>query len=144
MKERDRNSKHMIARDIEEADATMVIDPGIYQPGTGVSESGAPDPSDIPGYALVVNKGQQAGRTWLLSPGFTNIGRNPYSDITLDHITVSRHHCRIELGSSGLSVKDLGSTNGTYVNDRLAEETSLIPGDRLMIGMFHLLVAWRQ
>jgi pSer/pThr/pTyr-binding forkhead associated (FHA) protein len=102
---------------------------------------GVHTPSDAPEYALVVHKGHQAGRTWLLLPGVTRVGRHPYSDIALDHITVSRRHCRIRLDSNGLSLRDLSSTNGSYVNDRLVEETPLRAGDRLMIGTFHLLVA---
>ena len=125
-----------------DVDATMVLDPGAS--GTESEQTvheRAPDLANIPHYALVVHKGRQTGRTWLLSPGVTQVGRHPYSDVALDHITVSRRHCHIELDSRGLSLKDLGSTNGSYVNDRLVEETSLNPGDRLMIGTFHLLVA---
>ena len=128
-----------------DADVTMVLDPGATGPEPHRTvQTPPPDLSDIPEYALVVHKGQQAGRTWLLSPGVTRVGRHPYSDIALDHITVSRRHCRIELDSRGLSLRDLGSTNGSYVNDRLVEESSLSPGDRLMIGTFHLLVARGQ
>ena len=130
-----------------DADLTMVIDPTADDdhqadpkteapPGDQVEES-----EQAPGYALVVRKGQQRGRTWLLSPGVTRVGRHPYSDIALDHITVSRRHCRIRLDSTGLSIEDLGSTNGCYVNDRLVEETTLEAGDRVMIGTFQLLVA---
>lgn len=138
----DPQSNEPVAQNAGDADVTMVLDPGATrsEPPRPVREQ-APDLSDIPEYALVVHKGKQAGRTWLLSPGVTRVGRHPYSDIALDHITVSRRHCRIELGAGGLSLKDLGSTNGSYVNDRLVEESSLSPGDRLMIGTFHLLVA---
>ena len=138
----DPQSGEPVDQNTGDADVTMVLDPG-GGPGDPDQEirEHPTDLSDIPEYALVVHKGQQAGRTWLLSPGVTKVGRHPYSDIALDHITVSRRHCRIRLDSSGLSLRDLGSTNGSYVNDRLVEESSLNPGDRLMIGTFHLLVA---
>ena len=138
----DPQSNQPVAGNTGDPDVTMVLEPGTSrtEPDETVQQP-APDLSNVPEYALVVHKGQQAGRTWLLSPGVTRVGRHPYSDVALDHITVSRRHCRIELDSSGLSLKDLGSTNGSYVNDRLVEETSLNPGDRLMIGTFHLLVA---
>ena len=138
----DPQSDEPVNQNTGDADVTMVLDPGAGpgDPEPVVREQPA-DLSDVPEYALVVHKGQQAGRTWLLSPGVTKVGRHPYSDIALDHITVSRRHCRIRLDSSGLSLEDLGSTNGSYVNDRLVEESSLNPGDRLMIGTFHLLVA---
>ena len=133
----DPQSNEPAVQNAGDTDATMVIDPGVAhrEPKRAIAEQ-APDLSRAPEYALVVHKGQQAGRTWLLSPGVTRVGRHPYSDVALDHITVSRRHCRIELDSSGLSLKDLGSTNGSYVNDRLVEESSLNPGDRLMIGTF--------
>ena len=129
-----------------DTDLTLVIDPTHDEPESDREDhrpgSDRVDESEhAPEYALVVRKGQQKGRTWLLSPGVTRVGRHPYNDIALDHITVSRHHCRISLDPTGLSIEDLGSTNGCYVNDRLVERTTLKSGDRLMIGTFHLLVA---
>ena len=132
-----------------DTDLTMVIDPTAddtqeSDPQDEASPSGQViESQQAPEYALVVRKGQQKGRTWSLPPGVTHVGRHAYSDIALDHITVSRHHCRIHLDATGLSIEDLGSTNGCYVNDRLVEEAALKAGDRLMIGTFHLLVARR-
>lgn len=105
---------------------------GTGQPG---SDEGGPS------YKLIVRTGQQAGRSWRVTPGDTRIGRHPYNDIALDHITVSRSHCLLTLDATGLTLTDLGSTNGTYVNGRLAESTTILPGDELMIGMFRLLLA---
>ena len=142
MADNERKSNKGFVEHSDEADLTMVLDPS-HEETRSVAPDRRPAGSiaDSPEYALVVRKGQQAGRTWLLSPGVTRVGRHPYSDIALDHITVSRRHCLIHLDSTGLSLEDLGSTNGSYVNDRLVEETSLHAGDRLMIGTFHLLVA---
>jgi len=137
----DPRSSEPVAENTGYTDVTMVLDPGATpsEPDPTVREQ-PPDLSGGPEYDLVVRKGLQKGRTWRLSHGVTEVGRHPYSDVTLDHITVSRRHCRLELDSSGLSLRDLGSTNGSYVNDRLVEETSLHYGDRLMIGTFHLMV----
>lgn len=129
-----------------DADSTMVIEPGAGDDQEADLQDETADdeqivkPASIPEYVLVVRRGQQKGRKWLLAPGVTSMGRHPYSDIALDHITVSRNHCRLSLDSNGLSIEDLGSTNGCYVNDHLVEETTLKAGDRLMIGTFHLLV----
>ena len=125
----------------EESDPTMVLDPIDGRLG---SLPAVEDMADIGGgeeYRLVVEEGQQEGWAWPLPPGVTRVGRHPANDITLDHITVSRRHCRIYRDPSGLSIEDLGSTNGTRLNDRLVEKTRLVPDDRLMIGTFHLLVA---
>ena len=124
----------------DETHATMVYEPG--EEDSGATESSpAAAMADAPGYTLVVQRGMWAGMTWRLSPGVTKIGRHRSNDIGLYDITVSRHHCRMRLDSTGLSIEDLGSTNGSYVNDSLVEEASLSPGDRLMIGKFRLLVA---
>lgn len=95
----------------------------------------------IRGYALIVQRGPQTGMTWLLPIGHTTIGRDPSNDIVLDDITVSRQHCDIESTEGDLVLTDRGSTNGTYVNDSRADRRELAPGDRLLVGKFHLVVA---
>ena len=95
----------------------------------------------IEGFALIVQRGPQTGKTWLLPSGTTSIGRDPTNDIVLDDITVSRHHCDIQLDDDRLTLIDQGSTNGTYVNDGRADRHDLAPGDRLLVGKFHLVVA---
>ena len=95
----------------------------------------------IAGFALIVQRGPQTGKTWLLPPGETTVGRHRSSDIALDDITVSRKHCRFLLNEDGLLMEDAGSTNGSYVNDQRLDSASLKPGDRLLIGKFHLVVA---
>lgn len=96
---------------------------------------------DVEGFALVMAKGPQSGTTWVLPAGVTTVGRHPDNDIFLDDITVSRHHCRFVSGPGGLEVEDSESTNGTYVNGDRAERSPLAPGDEVMIGKFHLIVA---
>lgn len=95
----------------------------------------------VPGFALVVERGPRAGMTFVLSPGITTVGRHPDSDIFLDDITVSRHHCRFQLSDGALLVEDSGSTNGTYVRDVGIERAPLQAGDEVIIGKFHLIVA---
>ncbi len=79
--------------------------------------------------------------TFVLANGVTTVGRHPDSDIFLDDVTVSRHHCRFTASGEGLTVEDSGSTNGTYVNDARVDSAPLLPGDEVLIGRFHLLVA---
>ena len=64
------------------------------------------------------------------------IGRRPDCDLRIPTSDVSRRHCEIGPGEkrSDLVVRDLGSSNGTFVNDKRIAETKLHPGDRLMIG----------
>ncbi len=91
-------------------------------------------------YALVVEGGPQTGLTYVLGDGETSAGRSADSDIFLADVTVSRHHAVFKVDSEGLTVTDLGSTNGTYVNGRRHEIAALAPGDELMLGKFHLVV----
>jgi pSer/pThr/pTyr-binding forkhead associated (FHA) protein len=79
--------------------------------------------------------------TFVLHPGSTTVGRHPDSDIFLDDVTVSRHHCRFSATMEALTVEDAGSTNGTYVNGERVDSERLAPGDEVLIGRFHLIVA---
>jgi len=54
--------------------------------------------------------------------------------VVLDDPDVSRRHARIEMAGDELVVVDLGSTNGTYVNDARVTRHVLVPGDRMRIG----------
>jgi pSer/pThr/pTyr-binding forkhead associated (FHA) protein len=93
------------------------------------------------GYALVVEQGPRAGLTFVLGEGNTTVGRHPENDIFLNDVTVSRHHCRFVLNGDELQVEDSGSTNGTYVNESRVDAASLTPGDEVLVGRFHFVVA---
>lgn len=75
------------------------------------------------------------------------IGRNPKTcDEVLTDFSISREHCSLSYGSPGvLRVSDLGSTNGTFVNEaRLSpnEQVQLTPDDRLEIGNLEVKIAY--
>jgi pSer/pThr/pTyr-binding forkhead associated (FHA) protein len=69
------------------------------------------------------------------------VGRHPESDIFLNDVTVSRHHCRFVVTGDKLRVEDSGSTNGTYVNEQRVDSAELHAGDEVLVGRFHFLVA---
>jgi len=74
------------------------------------------------------------------------IGRSPENDLQLSYPTISRHHARIRcVGSDeGYVIEDLGSSNGTLVNDEIVEPGklySLHPGSTLRIGPIKLIFA---
>lgn len=91
-------------------------------------------------YALIVERGPRAGLTYVLGEGGTVAGRADDVDIFLGDVTVSRHHARFVVDGVGLSVEDLRSTNGTYVNMERLDRSVLSPGDEVIIGKFHLIV----
>lgn len=68
------------------------------------------------------------------------IGRTPDADIQIPVADVSRKHCQIAVAGSKVNLKDLNSSNGTYVNNQKVAETTLRPGDRLTVGPFTFVV----
>ncbi|MCL4109581.1 UNVERIFIED_CONTAM: hypothetical protein GTU68_049174 [Idotea baltica] len=66
----------------------------------------------------------------------TFVGRDPRSTICLSDQSVSRKHSQINRTETGYVAKDMGSTNGTYVNDAPATSTELSSGDRIQFGVF--------
>jgi ABC-type multidrug transport system ATPase subunit/pSer/pThr/pTyr-binding forkhead associated (FHA) protein len=62
-------------------------------------------------------------------------GRATTADIELNHVEISRQHCRFAWDGTTCTVEDLGSVRGTRVNEiRIKERTTLRPGDRVGIG----------
>lgn len=87
---------------------------------------------------LVVERGPNAGSTFLLHRNSTTIGRSPQSDIFLDDVTVSRRHAEIHREGGRFYVQDVGSLNGTYVNLKRVDRAELANRDELQIGRFKL------
>jgi diguanylate cyclase (GGDEF)-like protein len=74
------------------------------------------------------------GARYLLENGRIVLGRGDDCDITIHDSSVSRRHTMFELDVEGYVVIDLGSTNGTFVNDKPADRTPLADGDYVRIG----------
>jgi pSer/pThr/pTyr-binding forkhead associated (FHA) protein len=70
----------------------------------------------------------------------TTLGRRPDNDIVLDTMVVSGTHCAFDLvGVADVFLQDMGSTNGTYVNDHMVKSrTRLHDGDVIAIGPFRI------
>lgn len=94
---------------------------------------------------LVVRRGPNAGSRFLLDAPTTAAGRHPDSDIFLDDVTVSRRHAEFRRGDDGtISVRDVGSLNGTYVNRERIDAVELTGGDEIQIGKFRLTLLHRE
>ncbi|MEA1903192.1 MAG: FHA domain-containing protein [Actinomycetota bacterium] len=124
-----------------ETDPTVLYVPISDRTGHPLTPDEAAHIEGLSGFALVVERGPRAGMTYLLQPGNTTVGRHPESDIFLNDVTVSRHHCRFVTTGDSISVEDSGSTNGTYVNQERVDQTKLSAGDEVMVGRFHFVVA---
>ena len=85
---------------------------------------------------LIYPGGADLGKRFELDRDEVTIGRVSECDIQVDRDSVSRKHARVEriAGGSGWRVVDLGSTNGSYVNDKPITERELRDGDLVKIG----------
>ena len=78
--------------------------------------------------------GLRAGSAYSLSEGAV-LGRSDEADIRLEDTFASSQHARLELHGDVMVLEDLGSTNGTYLNEEpLRGPQPLHPGDRIRIG----------
>ena len=124
----------------DDGDTTETHDQVEVFKATRAKEAAAGIPS-MSGFALVVTEGPQRGAYWVLDEGVVEAGRTLESFLLLDDISVSRHHAEFAVTGDTLTMRDLGSTNGTYVNGVRADEATLEAGDELIIGRYHLVVA---
>lgn len=83
---------------------------------------------------LVMLYGPDLGKRYPLGSGSVDIGRSEHAQVYVDRDSVSRKHAQVFVRGNDYLVRDAGSTNGTYVNDVLIEETVLGDGDRIKIG----------
>ena len=69
-----------------------------------------------------------------LESGTLGIGRAPENGLVLDSTRVSRNHARVTDSDSGAIIEDLGSSNGTLVNEEKVTTANLAPGDEVSIA----------
>jgi hypothetical protein len=77
-------------------------------------------------------------RTIELRLGANQLGRGTHVHFQVIHPTVSANHCEIVLSENTIAVRDLGSTNGTFINGQRIEQGFLRPGDLLRLGDFEM------
>ncbi len=82
---------------------------------------------------LVVMTGNEMGRRVVVDRTLI-IGRDPDAELPLTDALVSWHHARVEDRGDSWTLIDLGSTNGTRVNDKVQPEFVLEPNDRIVFG----------
>jgi len=83
---------------------------------------------------LVVIYGPELGKRASLGQGNFEIGRSSRSELPIDQESISRHHARITFDGHRHVIEDLGSTNGTFVNDVNVKRQALKDGDQIKIG----------
>ena len=93
------------------------------------------DGSNVPTVFLVGLSGHSAGKLFKIRAGESQIGRSSRCFVRFDEKAVSYKHAELRLDGDGCFIKDLESTNGTYLNDvRVTEPMLLRAGDVVRIG----------
>ncbi|MEK8052157.1 GGDEF domain-containing protein [Ideonella sp. DXS22W] len=100
-------------------------------------------PAASPGAAtrgvLVLYSGDDAGRRFTLEPGAHVVGRSAAAGLMIDDASISRRHALLQVSQGGTVLHDLGSANGSWVNEqRVTAPRPLVDGDRLKLGRARL------
>jgi hypothetical protein len=125
------------AQDFDE-DATMIY----RRPGEAPAPVAPPKTADGPsmtlsGVQLIALNGANKGRRFPIAAAGTTIGRSSACDIVLTDSCVSSRHAWIGMVDGKITLRDLASTNGTFLNAQLRtsiSEAQLRPGDTIFIG----------
>ena len=93
---------------------------------------------------LTCMSGEQVGRRIMLADDHITLGRSPDATIMLQDTHVSRLHLtiRYDAGNGGYRIRDLGSSNGTLLNESRITEAVLRDGDKIIIGRTMLRFSW--
>ena len=78
--------------------------------------------------------GPLQGKLYCLEPGMTVIGRADEADIMVSDARISRRHFEITLEQGVAVIRDLGSTNGTFINGKRVTEHKFVNGDKIQIS----------
>ena len=84
--------------------------------------------------ALVLFKKDGSRKVFPLLSNITVLGRRGDCDLRIPLMAVSRRHCQLNQNEDTVKIRDLGSRNGTYVNDERVDEATVRGGDYLKIG----------
>jgi len=87
---------------------------------------------------LVILTHGMNGRTHELNVDKTTIGRVEDNTLQIAEPSVSSHHCEVLLRGNEVVIKDLNSTNGTFIDDEKITESVLKPGHTLRLGQIEL------
>lgn len=69
-----------------------------------------------------------------LRAGKVVVGRQEDCQLRIPSAQISRHHCELITGGAGVRIRDLGSSNGTFVNGQKVDEAELEAGDVIAVG----------
>ncbi len=94
---------------------------------------------------LIIRKGKNTGQAYALNKAYpVSIGRSRVNEIRLDDTSISGQHCRIIPENGRHVLYDLGSTNGTFLNEKKVSKAVLNEGDVIKIGETQFLYKVEQ
>lgn len=130
-----------VTREFPEFAEVSAIDvAGVSEPDSGVAADSLPPGSAL----LVVVRGPNSGASFLLDHPVTTIGRHNDADILLDDNSVSRHHAEVRIEGAEHTLVDVGSRNGTYLDNDPVDTVPLTDGDIIRIGKYRLRYSRRR
>ena len=101
---------------------------------TAGAQAAGPQAQSV-GPKLVGTQGAYAGQIFDLTGPSASMGRDPGNEIALDQDnTASRKHATITVANGDYTIRDEGSSNGTFVNGARITEQKLTPGDEIQVG----------
>jgi hypothetical protein len=83
---------------------------------------------------LVIKSGSRAAQTIELLTGVTKLGRGPTNHFCFEDTTISGQHCEVIVQGGTVHIRDLGSTNGTFIEGRQVKDEVLLAGQTLHLG----------
>src|SRR5580692_9797270 len=89
---------------------------------------------------LIVKSTEGVSQIIELKPGLTRFGRSEANDYPIDDPAISDMHCEVVVERDLVFVRDLGSTNGTFVDRRQVTESALYAGQTLQIGPLEMVL----
>ena len=106
-------------------DKTIIADPGstVFQPPKRKAA------------CLIQYNGANLGKRYQLGEQRVVVGRTPEAHLFINEASVSRQHAAISSGAAGFEIEDLGSSNGTFINDtKVTARTLLKDGEMIRLG----------
>lgn len=86
-------------------------------------------------FQMVLRVGPSPGKVFPLLKNEISMGRDINNEIVINDAEISRKHCRLKLSGNGYIIEDLGSTNGTWVDEqRISGQYQLSHGDTIRLG----------
>src|SRR5579859_992843 len=100
-----------------------------------------PKSTGKPQITITVLAGPEQGHVFKIARPTTTLGRSNTCEVVITDPLVSRQHCQILLGMGGITLRDLGSTNGTFLNGVRLTESPLRNQDVISVGSTRLRFA---